>query len=141
MVGTKLKSVTAERMDRRGQAVREVSPRSLAVKGEVCVEDKTSRKPRALTTTSVSLDDANDAPIGRDCVCDLEHISESILHDLRLPVAAILGAAEMIVDADLPPAHVKRLADNIFSASRSIQGLLQDLRNISRAKIGAPRAR
>jgi signal transduction histidine kinase len=81
------------------------------------------------------MDYADDAPIGRDCGCDLEHISESILHDLRNPVAAILGAAEMIVDADLPPARVKRLAGNIYSASRRIQGLLQDLGNVSRGEM------
>jgi hypothetical protein len=122
MVGTKLKYVKAERMDRPGQAVGEVSHRSLALGGDVCVEDKTRRIPPTLNTTSGSLDYADDAPIGRDCICDLEHISESILHDLRNPVAAILGAAEMIVDVDLPPARVKRLAGNIYSASRRIQG-------------------
>jgi signal transduction histidine kinase len=44
----------------------------------------------------------------------------------------------MLVDADLPPAHVKRLAGNIYRASRRIQELLQDLLNVSRGKSGAP---
>ena len=97
--------------------------------------------PRTLNTTSVSIDcagidSADHAPIGRECVCDLDHISESILHDLRNPLAAIHGAAEMILDADLPPARVTRLARNICSASRRIQELLQDLLNISRGEIG-----
>jgi len=42
------------------------------------------------------------------------------------------------VDADLPPAHVKRLAGNIYRASRRIQELLQDLLNVSRGKSRAP---
>src|SRR5438477_10013515 len=44
----------------------------------------------------------------------------------------------MLVDADLPPAHVKRLAANIYRASRRIQELLQDLLNVSRGKTGTP---
>jgi two-component system, NtrC family, sensor kinase len=44
----------------------------------------------------------------------------------------------MLVDGDLPPAHVKRLAGNIYRASRRIQELLQDLLNVSRGKNCAP---
>lgn len=40
----------------------------------------------------------------------------------------------MLVDADLAPAQVKRLAGNIYRASRRIQELLQDLLNVSRGK-------
>ena len=51
----------------------------------------------------------------------------SIVHDLRNPLAAVYGGSEMLVDGDLPPAMVKRLARNIYRASRRIQELLQDL--------------
>ena len=60
------------------------------------------------------------------------------MHDLRNPLAAIYGGAEMLVDADLPPAHVRRLAGNIYRASRRIQELLQDLLNVSRGKSRQP---
>lgn len=40
----------------------------------------------------------------------------------------------MLVDADLPHAHVKRLAANIYRSSRRIQEMLQDLLDISRGK-------
>ena len=56
-------------------------------------------------------------------------LSQSILHDLRNPLAAISAAAEMLVNEDLPPAHIKRLSSNICSASGRIQALLQDLLN------------
>src|SRR5205807_9131282 len=62
----------------------------------------------------------------------------SIVHDLRNPLAAIYGGAEMLVDADLPPVRVKRLAANIYRASRRIQELLQDLLNVSGGKNRAP---
>ena len=65
-------------------------------------------------------------------------LSGSIVHDLRNPLAAIYGGAEMLVDGDLPPGHVKRLGGNIYRASRRIQELLQDLLNVSRGKSSAP---
>jgi signal transduction histidine kinase len=40
----------------------------------------------------------------------------------------------MLVDTDLAPSQVKRLAANIYRASRRIQELLQDLVNVSRGK-------
>jgi signal transduction histidine kinase len=131
MVGTKLKSVS------------EATHPTLAIRVGVCVEDKPSRMPRTLNTNSNCLDGAdNDCvekePIRRERICDLELISESILHDLRNPLAAIYGAAEMILDADLPPARITRLARNICGASRRIQGLLEDLLNVSRGEISAP---
>ena len=43
----------------------------------------------------------------------------------------------MLVDADLPPSHVQRLARNIYRASRRIQELLQDLLDVSRGSRGA----
>jgi signal transduction histidine kinase len=67
-------------------------------------------------------------------------ISESIMHDLRNPLAAIHSAAEMLTEADLSPAHAKRLARNILSASRRTQALLQDLLNLSRGESSAPQS-
>jgi signal transduction histidine kinase len=60
--------------------------------------------------------------------------STSLVHDLRNPLAAIYGGAEMLVDSDLPPVQSKRLASSIYRASRRIHELLQDLTNISRGK-------
>jgi signal transduction histidine kinase len=54
------------------------------------------------------------------------------VHDLRNPLAAVYGGAEMLVDTELTRAQVKRLAANIYSASRRIRELLQDLLNVSR---------
>ena len=44
----------------------------------------------------------------------------------------------MLVDRDLPVGHVKRLAANIYQASRRIQDLLQDLLQVSRGKHRTP---
>ena len=76
--------------------------------------------------------------IRQERISTIGRLSGSIVHDLRNPLAAIYGGAEMLVDGDLPPAHVKRLAGNIYRASRRIQELLQDLLNVSRGKTTTP---
>ena len=57
---------------------------------------------------------------------------------MRTPLAAIYGGAEMLVDTDLAPAQVKRVAGNIYHASRRIQEMLQELVDISRGRIEPP---
>jgi signal transduction histidine kinase len=70
--------------------------------------------------------------------CGAGPVSESILHDLRSPLAAIYGASEMLVNSDLSPDHIKRLAGNIYGASRRIQALLQELLSNSRGESKGP---
>jgi signal transduction histidine kinase len=60
-----------------------------------------------------------------------ERLSTSILHDLRNPVAAIYAAAELLIDIDHGPRHVKRLATNIFGAAGRMRALLADLSSIA----------
>src|ERR1700686_3636291 len=103
-------------MKRLDQVAAGVLRQNYAIEVEIRGEDETGRLAQTLNTM---------------CVSGIGHLSGSILHDLRNPLAAIYGAAEMLVDADLPPAHVKRLAGNIYRASRRIQEMLQDLLNVS----------
>lgn len=55
-------------------------------------------------------------------------LASSIVHDLRNPLAAIYSGAELLVDSeDLPPQQTKRLATNIYSASRRLLAMLQEM--------------
>jgi signal transduction histidine kinase len=85
-----------------------------------------------------SIRQAREDLIRQERISTIGRLSGSIVHDLRNPLAAIYGGAEMLVDAELPPANVKRLAGNIYRASRRMQELLQDLLNVSRGKGGQP---
>ena len=76
--------------------------------------------------------------VRQERISTIGRLSSSMVHDLRNPLAAIYGGAEMLVDGNLPPAHVKRLAANIYDASRRIEEMLQDLLNVSRGKSSAP---
>ena len=97
------------------------------------------RLARTFNTMCASIRQAREDLIRQERISTIGRLSGSIVHDLRNPLAAIYGGAEMLVDADLPPAHVKRLAGNIYRASRRIQELLQDLLNVSRGKSRAAR--
>jgi len=79
-----------------------------------------------------SIRQAREELIRQERISTIGRLSSSIVHDLRNPLAAVYGGAEMLVDADLNPRQVKRLAGNIYRASRRIQELLQDLLNVSR---------
>jgi len=105
---------------------------------EVKSEDEMGRLARTFNNMCASIRQAREDLIRQERISTIGRLSGSIVHDLRNPLAAIYGGAEMLVDADLPASHVKRLAGNIYRASRRIQELLQELLNVSRGSRGAP---
>ena len=50
-----------------------------------------------------SIRDARDELIRQERISTIARLSSSIVHDLRNPLAAIYGGAEMLVDAELIP--------------------------------------
>ena len=96
--------------------------------------DELGRLTETFNNMCSSIQSARRELIQKEQIATIGRLSTSIVHDLRNPLAAIYGGAEMMVDSDLPPSQVKRLAKNIYSASRRIQELLQDLVNVSRGK-------
>jgi signal transduction histidine kinase len=120
------------------RAAAEVARQNYAIEVEVAGEDELGRLARTFNNMCASIRQAREDLIRQERISTIGRLSGSIVHDLRNPLAAIYGGSEMLVDADLPPAHVKRLAGNIYRASRRIQELLQDLLNVSRGKTQAP---
>ncbi|HEX3878317.1 MAG TPA: histidine kinase dimerization/phospho-acceptor domain-containing protein, partial [Bryobacteraceae bacterium] len=127
-----------EPVKRLDRAAAEVARQNYAIEVAVSSEDEMGRLARTFNNMCASIRQAQDELIRQERISTIGRLSGSIVHDLRNPLAAIYGGAEMMVDADLPPAHMKRLAGNIYRASRRIQELLQDLLNVSRGKTGAP---
>jgi len=119
------------------RAAAEVARQNYAIEVQVKSEDEMGRLARTFNNMCASIRQAREDLIRQERISTIGRLSGSIVHDLRNPLAAIYGGAEMLVDADLPPSHVKRLAGNIYRASRRIQELLQDLLNVSRGKTGA----
>ncbi len=123
-----------EPMKQLDRAAAEVARQNYAIEVEVRSEDEMGRLARTFNQMCASIREAREELIRQERISTIGRLSGSIVHDLRNPLAAIYGGAEMLVDADLPPAHVKRLAGNIYRASRRIQELLQDLLNVSRGR-------
>jgi len=120
------------------RAAAEVARQNYAIQVQVNSQDEMGRLARTFNTMCASIRQAREELIRQERISTIGRLSGSIVHDLRNPLAAIYGGSEMLVDADLPPAHVKRLAGNIYRASRRIQELLQDLLNVSRGKTQTP---
>jgi signal transduction histidine kinase len=120
------------------RAAAEVARQNYAIEVEVRSEDEMGRLARTFNNMCASIRQAREDLIRQERISTIGRLSGSIVHDLRNPLAAIYGGAEMLVDADLPLPHVKRLAGNIYRASRRIQELLQDLLNVSRGSRGGP---
>jgi signal transduction histidine kinase len=119
-------------------AAAEVARRNYSIEVPVRSEDELGRLARTFNDMCASIRQAREDLIRQERISTIGRLSGSIVHDLRNPLAAIYGGAEMLVDSDLPPGHVKRLAGNIYRSSRRIQELLQDLVNVSRGKTELP---
>ncbi len=123
-----------EPVRRLDAAAAEVARQNYAYRVTVDSQDELGRLAHTFNSMCASLQSARAELIRQERISTIGRLASSIVHDLRNPLAAIYGGAEILVDTDLPPNHVKRLAGNIYQASRRISAMLQDLANIARGK-------
>jgi signal transduction histidine kinase len=114
------------------RAAAEVARQNYDHRVKVVSQDELGRLARTFNAMCASIQQARQELIRQERISTIGRLSSSIVHDLRNPLAAVYGGAEMLVDSELTPVQVKRLAANIYRASRRIQELLQDLLNVSR---------
>jgi signal transduction histidine kinase len=95
------------------------------------------RLAQTFNSMSASLSKAREDLIRQERIATIGRLSTSIIHDLRNPLAAIYGGAEMLVDTKLSGAQVERLAANIYRASRQVQNLLQELADVTQGRAHA----
>jgi signal transduction histidine kinase len=95
-------------------------------------DDELGRLAKTFNTMCDSIRSAREDVIRQERIATIGRFATSIVHDLRSPLAAIYGGAEMLVDADLSAEQSHRLAGNMYRASRRIQELLQDLVDVAR---------
>ena len=112
----------------------EVARGNYEVRLPVSSTDELGRLAEAFNAMCASIQDARHELIRQERIMTIGRLSSSIVHDLRNPLAAIYGGAEMLVDGDLTPQQVQRLAGNIYRASRHVQELLQELVEVGRGK-------
>jgi signal transduction histidine kinase len=120
-----------EKLDR---AAAEVARQNYDYRVPVDSRDELGRLAETFNNMCASIQSARRELIRHERISTIGRLSSSIVHDLRNPLAAIYGGAEIMVDSEIAPPQLKRLAGNIYRASRRIQELLQDLVNVGRGK-------
>jgi len=120
-----------EKLDR---AAAEVGRQNYAYRVAVDSRDELGRLAETFNNMCASIQSARQELIRQERISTIGRLSSSIVHDLRNPLAAIYGGAEIMMDTGIAPPQLKRLASNIYRASRRIQELLQDLVNVGRGK-------
>ncbi len=121
-------------VDSLDRAATEVARQNYDYRVPVKSRDELGRLASTFNSMCASLQQARENLIRHERISTIGRLASSIVHDLRNPLAAIYGGAEMLVDTDLAPAQVKRLAGNIYRASRHIQEMLQELLDVSRGR-------
>ena len=101
---------------------------------EVGTQDELGRLAAAFNAMCASIQNARQELIRQERIATIGRLSTSIVHDLRNPLAAIYGGAEMLIDGDLTTGQVQRLAGNIYRSSRRMQQLLQELVDTGRGR-------
>ncbi|MGI8742822.1 MAG: ATP-binding protein [Bryobacteraceae bacterium] len=101
-------------------------------------QDELGRLAQAFNAMSGSIQEAREDLIRQERISTIGRLSTSIVHDLRNPLAAIYGGAEMLVDGELSGTQIQRLARNIYRSSRRVQELLQELIDVPRGKVRSP---
>ena len=99
--------------------------------------DEIGRLAETFNSMCASIRQGREELIRQEQIATIGRLSTSIIHDLRNPLAAIYGGAEILVDSDLSPEQVRRLAHNIYRASRQVQNLLQELADVTQGRAHA----
>ena len=123
-----------EPVEKLDLAAAEVARQNYDYRVPVHGHDELGRLAETFNNMCASIQSARRELIRQERISTIGRLSSSIVHDLRNPLAAIYGGAEIMVDSELAPPQLKRLAGNIYRASRRIQELLQDLVNVGRGK-------
>jgi signal transduction histidine kinase len=119
------------------RAAAEIAKGNYDVKVPVEAGDEIGRLADTFNSMCASIRQGREDLIRHERIATIGRLSTSIIHDLRNPLAAIYGGAEILVDSDLSQEQVRRLAHNIYRASRQVQDLLQELADVTQGRAHA----
>ena len=128
LVARKIMQPVAE-LDR---AAAEIAKQNYDYQINVRSQDELGRLAVTFQSMCESIRQARQELIRQERISTIGQLSTSIVHDLRNPLAAIYAGAEMMMDSDMPAEMTRRLARNIYRASRGIQDMLQELLDVVR---------
>jgi signal transduction histidine kinase len=85
---------------------------------------------------SASIEETRAEQVRSGQIAAVGRLAASIAHDLRNPLAAIMGGSEMIADFDLPPDQMKQTAGHIHKAAERMEQLLAEVGKVARQEPG-----
>ena len=107
---------------------------------DVGTRDELGRLAAAFNAMCASIQGGRQELIRHERLSTISRLSTSIVHDLRNPLAAIYGGAEMLIDGELSTGQVQRLAGNIYRSTRRMQQMLQELVDAGRGRTSSAEA-
>ncbi len=116
------------------RAAAEIARQNYDYRVDVRSGDELGRLAETFNGMCESIQSAREELTRQERIATIGRLSTSIVHDLRNPLAAIYAGAEMLFDSNLSSPQIRRLATNIYRASRGIQAMLQQLLNVSRGR-------
>ena len=125
-----------EPVKRLDRAAAEVAARNYDSEVPVKSQDELGRLARTFNTMCASIRQAREDLIRSERIGAVGRLAASIVHDLRNPLAAIYGGAELLLESQLSAPQIQRLAANMYDSSRRIQLMLQDLLELGRPPSG-----
>jgi len=120
------------------RAASEIAKGNYKVRVNTDSDDELGRLGESFNSMGSSLESARAELIQHERLNSVARLATIVVHDLRNPLASIYAGAEMLVDDDLPRAQIKRLAHNMYQASRGIMEILQELLSAARNKKAEP---
>src|SRR5215813_11527149 len=85
---------------------------------------------------SASIQQSRDEQVRSGQIMAVGRLAASIAHDLRNPLSAVVGGAEMIAEFELPPDQVKQTSAQVYKAARRMEQLLSEIGQVARAEPG-----
>jgi signal transduction histidine kinase len=116
------------------RAAAEVASGNYLYRVPVKGSNELSRLATTFNQMSQSIEQAQADLIRQEQIHTIGRLGSSLVHDLRNPLAAIYGGAELLVDGHLPPEQTRRTAMNIHRSCERVQALLRDLLAVSRGQ-------
>ena len=118
------------------QAAQEVIRENYSVRVPEDSHDELGVLARTFNHMSASIEEARAEQIRSGQITAVGRLAASVAHDLRNPLAAIVGGAEMISEFDLPAEQMKQTAVHIHKAARRMEQLLAEIGQVARAEPG-----
>jgi signal transduction histidine kinase len=120
------------------RAASEIAKGNYKIRVNTETDDELGRLGESFNSMCSSLESARAELIRHERLNSVARLATIVVHDLRNPLASIYAGAEMLVDNDLPLPQIKRLAHNMYKASRGVLEILQELLSAARNKKAEP---